>query len=201
MTQVSQTEVDEALRNVDDLIDRIGDQVTGSRNEQADGNAYTIREAQHGDHGYQVIASPSIGYLELRSGFNAVEALAKDMAVANARSGGQVQVSDRVVNSARRTVKEQSEDVDQQAVEDGLYRRASQNGVAIDLDSQDGVLTAFIASTKLFVYDEELSPSEFNQSVQSVINATVGGRAYLINEYDLAAALDDAGSDPNRGFA
>lgn len=195
MNQLSQTEVDETLRSVDDFIDRIGDKMTGTRREQDDGTVYTVRDAQRGDCAYHIVASPDMPFCELRSTFNMVEALAIDMAASEGRN----QATNQDLDDARRRIRRQAEDVDLAEVESEFRSRISDNGIAVETETVDGVLTSFSPITRLFVYDEGLTISEFDTTVQTIVNAVVTGQTYLVDKYELRDSVDDR--DPSRGFA
>ena len=199
MTTVSQSEVDEALREVDSLIDRIGDQTTGTINDQTDrGSPIVGREVQHGGHGYQIIGSTEIEHVLLQSGFNAVEALAAEEAVA-AADGCQVQIDGTMIQSARRKLEDRADPDEIGQLREGLVHRLGRSDTVTEIQTNDQLVTAFTVSRKLFVYDREIPISQFNSEVQSLINAEWRGKAYLLGQYELVDGLNDDNDGP-RGF-
>lgn len=200
MTRVTQQEVDEAIREADDLIDRIGDQVTGTINDTTeDGEPITGRQVQHGQTSYQVVGSTSARFIQIQASFNAIETLAANRAVANSQ-GGQVQVTGPMIQSAEDTLDDRIDEEDLEVIREGLIRRTSRDDIGVQLDDSDGFVSGFQVTKKLFIYDDEISVSEFNSEVQSLANAFSRGKWYLVEQYDLNDGLDESSEGP-RGFA
>lgn len=190
----TQEDVDEALSDVDDLINRIGDQITGIVNEQTEqGIPVTGRQVQHGENGYHVLASPQFAHIKLQTGFDAAEALAANQAIAQAE-GPQVQVTDASLQSAQHELRDRA-DKDLGTIREGLINRTSVGEKAVQLNADEEFVIGFQVGTRLFMYDENVSVSEFNDEVQALINVLWRGQEYLVNEYDLLGAVSDGGED------
>lgn len=187
-------DVDEALSDVDDLIDRIGDQVNGNVNEQTEqGMPVKGRQVQHGGHGYHVLASPQFAHIKLQAGFDAAEMLAANQAIAQA-DGPQVQVTDASLQSAQNKLRDRA-DKDLGTIREELINRVSVDEKVVQLNADEEFVSGFQVTTRLFMYDESVSVAKFNDEVQALINVLWRGKAYLMSEYNLQGGGSDDGED------
>lgn len=194
---ISQQDVDEALREIDVLIDSIGDEIADTISGVTErGTPINGRLVVHGGLGYQVLGTADHPFFTIRSGFDAAEARAAEVA----SDGGQaMQFTETDLDSVRRQFRAQVGDDDLGDIREGLINRLSRGPLAVSLNADEEFVTGFEVSGKLFVFDEDIGPQEFYDEVQTVISAMWRGKEYLVNEYELRDQVDTDDIGP-RGF-
>lgn len=197
MQTVPHDEVDEALRRVDELIDRIDDEAIDTISEESDhGHPVKGRIVQHGDLRYNVICSPQIPYLRLESGFNVVEGYAHDLA--RSRADGQddpIQIDASELEGIQDQLVEEVEDEDPEELYQDLVERITVDEIAIgSIQRTDGGYpVGLTVRTRLYCYDDDLTVTEFYESVQTLMNVAFAGRELLVGEFDLREGPDSDG--------
>lgn len=197
----TQSDVDASLRNIESLVEQIGDQVVDDlRAEADDGTVVRGRQVQHGQYNYQALAAQSWPYVQIQSQFNAVQALAIDRATsANSGNGQPVQLSTDEIAQVHKDIRD-TVDEDLGTIRQGLIDRISEPGYGTNLDAEGAFVTGFTVSTKLFPYEEEPSAKEFYEAVQGVISLMYRGKTHLVTQYGLQNLGDDQNQGGPRGF-
>lgn len=200
----SQDAVDEALREIDGLAESIGDQPIGTvRNETGDGDTIITRQIERsaGDR-YSVVASPTFRYVALQTSFDAAETLAATEARANAGENvQQVQVSEEAIQTARRELRDRISEDQHGAIRATLVNRTGTDDFVVQLMPQNQVfVTGFTVEDRLFVYDRDITVTEFYDEVQSLHNTLWRGTEYIWDAYDLREAVAESQEGP-RGYA
>lgn len=200
----SQEAVDEALREIDSLVESIGDQSIGTvRNKTREGETITTRQVERsaGDR-YSVVASPAVRYVALQVSFDAAETLAATEARANAGEDvQQVQLTEEAIQTARRKLRDRISEDKHGGIRATLINRTSTDEIIVQLTPQNQeFVTGFAVEDRLFVYDRDLTVNEFYDEVQSLHNALWRGSEYLWNVYDLRDAVAESQEGP-RGYA
>lgn len=202
MSQPTQQDVDEALREVDTLIDRIDDQIVDTVSGQTDdGQTVNGRVVQHGTHVYQVLGSTAFRHLKVRAEFNVAEALAVQRASIQADGGTatQVEVSPQDVQQARTELLNGLDDDQTEEIRQGVIDRVTDASVEAQLQTADDGRTVFgiELARQLHIYSEDVSPAEFADEVQTIVNQMWRTKEFLLKEYGVRDAI--GGGTPTGG--
>lgn len=195
----SQQAVDEALREIDGLIESIGDQTVGTLNAVTDDDQnVTGRQVKHGGHVYAVIASPAFRHVKIQASFDAAEAIA--ISEVQESTGGQaqkVQPSQAAIQSARSDLRDDMDSDEISRIRSELINRVSVDDTVIQLTPEgDAFTTGFAVEDRLFVYDRDIELPEFSSRVQSAINVMWRGKEFLVDAYDVRDAVNGGQSEP-----
>lgn len=209
MSGISQQDVDEALRDIDDLIDSIGDQTQQTINAQVDetGDPVTGRAVQRGDHVYQVLATPAWNFVQVQAKFDAAEARAFERAQADGGSpaGGppmaQPQISAPAIQRHRGDLLDNLSEEEHEDLRVRVIDALTEGDlVAALLPGQRMEITGVEVQNQLFIYDEDISISEFNTAVQEVINTLWDVKEILVEAYGLRDGPVSTPSDDTPAF-
>lgn len=205
-TSTSREDVDAALRDVEDLIDCIGDeQVDTFRGEvEPTGEPVLGRVAQHGSHPYQVLGTPARNFIKVKSGFDAAQLVAAGRAQTDGGRGSvqgqQINVNQRDVENAREELVDDLSESEVREIRDEIISRLAQDDLTVDLTATGDVVTGFEVGTELFAYDQDLTVSEFSSTVSRVVNARWRTRSYMVSAYDIKGVIDSGGNPGPSAF-
>ncbi|MDY6775362.1 MAG: hypothetical protein SV253_04705 [Halobacteria archaeon] len=194
----SQREFDTKLRELSNYVERIGDEVTGEVEGEADGSPLHGYECDHGGHKYRIIGTQDWEYFILRYSYQiygdyAVAQKLQRAEVPEASEDQEVNINvdltDQDLQNAKQELYQQLSQESQEEVaqvRQKMIQMLSTPESAISFvpdDSQQ--IHGFNIDRKIFPYSERFCLSEFNRSVQTVVSLGFKGVEYLKNSYGI----------------
>ncbi|XGI84102.1 hypothetical protein ACEU6E_02320 [Halorutilales archaeon Cl-col2-1] len=194
----SQREFDTKLRELSNYVERIGDEVTGEVEGEADGSPLHGYECDHGGHKYRIIGTQDWEYFILRYSYQiygdyAVAQKLQRAEVPEASENQEVNINvdltDQDLQNAKEELYQQLSQESQEEVaqvRQKMIQMLSTPESAISFvpdDSQQ--IHGFNIDRKIFPYSERFGLSEFNRSVQTVVSLGFKGVEYLKNSYGI----------------
>lgn len=192
MSPPSQQDVEDALRDIDQLTSRIGNQTSGQQTRNVNGTDIDILPAKHGNMQYSVQASTEWPFVILETSFRVDEALAAERA--QVRADGGVQQSG---TPTQPEITQARQDLRDGAVDDiGVIRREvakslSQGPMVYTPRNDDDLLVGFKLERKLYPYDTTITVDEYSDVVQTMMSAHYRGREELIQRYSVRKSITD----------
>lgn len=193
----SEQDRDAALRRIVEYTEAMGNSIEGeAEGSTDDGRPLSGYQIRHGSHTIVVATVPGWEYFTVLYQTNVAHRIALHRAVdEQAPADGEnveIELDPTAIQDATAELREHLADEDLAELRAEFVRAVAQvtPTVALDLTTEDSLVTGFQAQTKLFPYREDFDIQEFAETVQTTVTAGWIGQEYLADAYDLAELVE-----------
>jgi hypothetical protein len=205
---VSEQELDDALDEAKDKAEQLGDEVGEEiEGETGTGDVAKGFRSNHGTHTYIVAGATAWEHIVVRYPFNLDNAIAIRKATGGTPGNQQTtEITEQDIKSAQVDLDEKlsnQNDADLREFRLNLLQILCREGCALDLNTtKPHYVHGFDLDKKIFIYEDGMTISEYENAVQTIVNLGLAGKEYLLENYGLREGGDTQSTTgtPSKGF-
>lgn len=203
LNMISEDRFKEGLRTAKEYVGRVGGEVVGYNEVEGEADGYEVQghACRHGDHNYVVIGTRDWEFFYVRYTVNLDQVYAVSQEVSDmGRTTGEVQVelTPEKLENAKEALDDELGGMDRDTLMEArskVIELITRNGSTGGLDeTRPGHIHGFNVDGKVFLYDDDYRPADFERVVQTAINNGWAANNYVQGVYGVSGLQGSVGN-------